>query len=69
MWKKIDNHEIIADIKPGDIISTQPERTEMEFRIQKIFIDYLAVTPANGESSMRMFPGDDLISGKWWVKA
>jgi hypothetical protein len=69
MWKKIDNHEIISDIKPGDIISTHPEHTEMEFRIQQIYIDYLAVIPANGENSLKMFPGDDLLSGHWWIKA
>jgi hypothetical protein len=68
MWKKIDNHEIVFELAPGDRITDQPGETGNEFIIERIFIDYVRVTRADGTNMVRVFPGDELLNGKWWVK-
>jgi hypothetical protein len=68
MWKKIDNHEIIFELRPGDIITDQPVQTGNELIIERIFIDYVRVTRADGKSLVRVISGDELLNGLWWFK-
>jgi hypothetical protein len=68
MWTKIDNQEVVFEIKPGDIITTKPGKKEEEYIIEKIFPSYVSVTQANGKQNNEIFPGEELLSGSWWIK-
>jgi hypothetical protein len=68
MWTKIDNHEIIFELRPGDTINTDPGNRDEEYIIQKIFVTNVRAIHANGLKKMKYFNAEELISGTWWVK-
>ena len=69
MNTKMDNQEVIFEIKPGDIITTSPGKKEKEYVIEKIFPSYVKVSPANGSRHGEIFYGDELLSGPWRIKS
>jgi hypothetical protein len=68
MWTKIDNHEVVFEIKPGDIITTKPGKKEEEYIIEKILPSCIYVNPANGKREAEIFPAEELLSGSWWIR-
>ncbi len=68
MWTKINNHEVVFEIKPGDIITTKPGKKEEEYIIEKVFPSYVRVSPSNGIRHGEISNGEGLLSGAWWIK-
>ena len=69
MWIAINNHDMIRVIKQGDIITNEPEATDVEYVIDRILLGDIKIVYAKGLFAVRIFPGEELLSEKWWVKA
>lgn len=68
MWRLIEDSSIIHGIFIGQIITKNPDNPIDQYKISFIHLGYVRAVHCNGRSSVKVFPEEELVSEKWWVK-
>ena len=68
MWKKIENQELIDQVYPGSMITSNPEDLNYYFEVRTIDTTYIQALHKEGMLSLKIFPKDKLLTSNWWVK-
>ncbi len=68
MWKLIDDSSILDKITVGQIITNNPDNPIDQYEVKTIDGGYIKATHCNGKTAIKVFPEEELIMGKWWVK-
>jgi hypothetical protein len=63
-WKRID----VISIAIGSQIANHPNDPEDIYKVQSINDGYVNAIHSNGKVELKIFPEEDLINGKWWMK-
>jgi hypothetical protein len=68
MWTKIDKTSIFESVIKGDIITDNPDNPHNQYQIVTKVYGFVKALHANGKTAIRIFPEEELMNGKWWVK-
>jgi hypothetical protein len=63
-WERIE----IMPVKPGGHIAKHPDKPEDIYEVKSIQDGYVTALHANGKVELKVFPEEELISDKWWLK-
>jgi hypothetical protein len=63
-WERID----VMPIMVGMHIARHPDEPEDIYEVKSIRDGYVTAFHANGKVELKVFPEDDLILDKWWLK-
>ncbi len=68
MWELVNNSSILDGISIGQIITTTPDDPVDQYEVKMIGAGYVKAVHCNGRAKIKIFPEEELILGKWWVK-